>query len=74
MVLVNLNYQLTLRILHNEISPLFYFNIKKNSPHLYKNMLKYLFRSFTYLLILNFKNSLKNVAKLYANISYIFKK
>ena len=62
------------RILHNEISPLFYFNIKKNSPHLYKNMLKYLFRSFTYLLILNFKNSLKNVAKLYANISYILKK
>ena len=37
-------------------------------------MLKYFFRSVTYFLILNFKNSLKNVAKLSANISYILKK
>ena len=62
------------RIFHNEISPLIYFGIKKNSLHLYKNILKYLFRSFTYLLIFNFKNSLKNIAKLFANISFLSKK
>ena len=61
------------RTYHNEISPLYYFNIKKNSIHLYKNMLKYLFRSFSYLIIFNFKNSLKNIAKLFANVSFLLK-
>ena len=61
------------RSYHSEISPLYYFRVKKNSPHLYKNMFKYLFRSFSYLLILNLKNSLKNIAKLFANISFILK-
>ncbi len=62
-----------IRCLHSEISPLYYFNIKKNSPHLYKNIMRYIFRSITYLLILNIKNSIKNFAKLSANIIYILK-
>ena len=62
-----------IRCFHNEISPLYYFNIKKNSPHLYKNMMKYLFRTFSYLIILNFKDSLKNISKLFANITYLLK-
>ena len=61
------------RCYYNEISPLYYFDIKKNSPHLYKNMMKYLFRSISYLLIFNFKNSIKNGSKLLANIVYIIK-
>ena len=61
------------RCYHNEISPLYYFNIKKNSPHVYKNMIKYLFRFISYLLIFNFKNSIKNGSKLLANIAYLIK-
>ena len=62
-----------IRTYHNEMSPLYYFNIKKNSLHLYKNMAKYLFRTLSYFLILNIKNSLKNLLKLSANITYICK-
>ena len=62
-----------IRTYHNEISPLYYFAIKKNSPHIYKNMAKYLFRTISYLLILNVKNSLKNLLKLSATINYICK-
>jgi len=62
-----------IRTYHNEISPLYYFDIKKNSLHLYKNMAKYLFRTISYFLILNLKNSLKNLLKLSANIRYICK-
>ena len=61
------------RCYHNEISPLYYFDIKKNSPHVYKNMIKYLFRSISYLLIFNFKNCIKNGSKLLANIAYLIK-
>ena len=61
------------RCYHNEISPLYYFDIKKNSPHIYKNMIKYFFRSISYLLILNFKNCIKNGSKLLANIAYLIK-
>ena len=61
------------RCYHNEISPLYYFNIKKNSPHVYKNMIKYLLRFISYLLIFNFKNSIKNGSKLLANIAYLIK-
>ena len=60
-----------LKTYHSELSPLYYFNVKKNSAYLYKNMLKYLFRTFSYLCILNIKNSLKNLTKLSANISYL---
>ena len=62
-----------IRTYHNEISPLYYFDVKKNSLHLYKNMAKYLFRTLSYFLILNIKNSLKNLLKLSANIRYICK-
>ena len=64
---------LFLRSFHHEISPLYYFEIKKNSLFLYKNILKYLFRTITYFLILNLKNSLKNFSKLAANIIFLIK-
>ena len=64
---------LFLRSFHHEISPLYYFEIKKNSLFLYKNILKYLFRTITYFLILNLKNSLKNFSKLTANIIFLIK-
>ena len=64
---------LFIRSFHHEISPLYYFEIKKNSPKLYKNILKYLFRTISYFFILNLKNSIKNFSKLSANISYILK-
>lgn len=62
-----------IRSFHSELSPLYYFNIQKNSPHIYKNILKYIFRTISYLFILNIKNSIKNFSKLSANIFYIFK-
>ena len=62
-----------IRSYHNELSPLYYFEVKKNSLYLYKNMFKYLFRTLSYLLILNLKGSLKNLSKLLANIKYIIK-
>ena len=64
---------LFIRSFHHEISPLYYFEIKKSSPKLYKNILKYLFRTISYFFILNLKNSIKNFSKLSANISYILK-
>ena len=60
------------RVFHSEKSPLYYFNVKRNSFSLFKIIIKYLFRAITYLFILNFKNSLKNLIKLSAIISYIF--
>ena len=62
-----------IRSYHNELSPLYYFEVKKNSLYLYKNMFKYFFRTLSYLLILNLKGSLKNLSKLLANIKYIIK-
>ena len=62
-----------IRTYHNELSPLLYFNVKKNSPHIYKNIFKYLFRTISYIFILNFKDSIKNLSKLSANIRFIFK-
>jgi len=59
-----------IRIYHSEKSPLYYYKVKKNSS-MYLLMIKYLFRSINYLCILNFKNSLKNMAKLSANLVYI---
>ena len=64
---------LFIRSYHHELSPLYYFGVKKNSPRLYKNILKYLFRTISYLFILNFKNSIKNFSKLSANITFIFR-
>ena len=64
-------YSFILRSYHNELSPLYYFKVEKLNTKIYRNMLKYFFRSISYLLIFNFKGSLKNLAKLYANINYI---
>ena len=60
------------RIYHSEKSPLYYYKAKKNSSSMYLLLIKYFFRFFTYLCILNLKNSLKNITKLLANLSYIF--
>ena len=60
-----------IRAYYSEKSPLYYFDVKKNSIGLYKKMIKYFFRSLSYLFILNFKNSLKNIAKLFAILMYI---
>lgn len=62
-----------IRAYHNELSPLYYFDIKKNSFYLYKNVIKYFFRTFGYLLILNIKGSLKNLSKFLANARYLLK-
>tara|TARA_B100001248_G_scaffold47504_1_gene30303 strand:- start:3045 stop:3887 length:843 start_codon:yes stop_codon:yes gene_type:complete len=62
-----------IREFYSELSPLYYFKIKKRDISIYKKMGKYLFRSITYLIILNFKNSIKNLAKMFANISYLIK-
>ena len=66
-------YNYFLRSYHSELSPLYYFDVKINSAHIYKNMLKYFFRIFSYLCVLNIKNSLKNLSKLSANIAYLVK-
>ncbi len=69
---VNLE-SLFIRSFHHELSPLYYFNVKKNSLRIYTNMLKYLFRTLSYFLILNLKKSVKNFSKLSANIAYLLK-
>tara|TARA_B100000795_G_C22731724_1_gene411646 strand:- start:55 stop:921 length:867 start_codon:yes stop_codon:yes gene_type:complete len=60
-----------IRTFYSEKSPLYYFKIKKYSLNIYIKMFKYLFRTVTYILILNFKSSLKNFIKFFATISYI---
>ncbi len=60
-----------IRTFHSEKSPLYYFKVKRFTISIYYKMLKYLFRTISYLLIFNFKNSLKNLIKLFAIISYI---
>ena len=57
---------------HNEYSPLIYFNVQKFTTHHFKKIIKYLFRGFSYLLILNVKKSITNFVKLTANIRYFF--
>ena len=57
---------------HNEYSPLIYFNVQKFTTHHFQKIIKYLFRGFSYLLILNFKKSITNFVKLTANIRYFF--
>ena len=60
-----------IRTFNKEISPLIYFKSKKLNLNLLVKMLKYFFRTFSYLIILNLKNSLKNFLKLLATLSYI---
>ena len=60
-----------IRTFNKEISPLIYFKSKKLNINLLVKILKYFFRTFSYLIILNLKNSLKNFLKLIATLSYI---
>ena len=60
-----------IRNYHKELSPLIYFKNNRFSKFIFIRLFKYLFRAFGYLLILNFKNSLKNISKLMANLNYI---
>ena len=61
-----------IKTFYSEYSPLIYFNVQKLSSFLIYKQIRYLFRSFTYLLILNIKKSFINLIKLYANIRYFF--
>mgnify|MGYP006086794617 CR=1 FL=1 len=58
---------------HLELSPLIYFETKKNAGFLYSRLLKYLFRSFSYFCILNLKKSLNSLIKFTAVFYYIVK-
>ena len=60
-----------IKTFHSECSPLIYFNVSKLNLNIYWKIIKYFFRAISYLLILNFKNSLKNFLKLLATINYI---
>ena len=60
-----------IRTFYSEKSPLYYFKVKRYSFNHYGKMLKYLFRTTTYFLVFNFKNSLKNLIKFFAIFSYI---
>jgi len=55
---------------HHILSSYIYFNVNKNDHFLNKKMFLFFFRFITYLLILNFKNSFKNLARFCAVISY----
>ena len=59
---------------HHILSSYIYFNVSKKNFILKKKLLVYLFRTITYLLIFNFKNSLKNLARLCAVITFLSQK
>ena len=61
-----------IKTFHNEYSPLIYFNVQKFTIYHFKKITKYIFRGFSYLLILNIKKSMTNFIKLAANIKYFF--
>ncbi len=61
-----------IKTFHNEYSPLIYFNVQKFTIYHFKKIAKYIFRGFSYLLILNIKKSMINFIKLTANIRYFF--
>ena len=61
-----------IKTFHNEYSPLIYFDVQKFTIHHFKKVTKYIFRVFSYLLILNIKKSMTNLIKLAANIRYFF--
>ena len=58
---------------HHILSSYIYFNINKKENFLKKKLLIYLFRTFSYLVILNFEKSLKNLARLCAVKTYLKK-
>ena len=59
---------------HHLLSSYIYFNIDQKGTFLKKKLLIFLFRSISYLLILNLSNSLKNLARLCAVITYLKRK
>lgn len=61
-----------IKTFHLELSPLYYFKIKKNYEFLYFRIFKYFFRGCTYILIFNFKKSVKNFVKAFAILFYLF--
>ncbi|MDA9646269.1 glycosyltransferase family 2 protein [Candidatus Pelagibacter sp.] len=56
------------------LSSYYYFKVDKKSFQLKRKFFLYLFRSITYLLIFNFKKSLKNIARMCAIYSFVFKR
>ena len=56
--------------MYHVFSSYHYFKVDKKSTHLSKKAALYLFRAIGYLFILNFKNSLRNLARLFAVIKY----
>ena len=60
-----------IKTFNHEYSPLIYFNVSKFNLNIYWKIIKYFFRAISYLLILNFKKSLKNFLKLFATLNYI---
>tara|TARA_B100001057_G_scaffold481741_1_gene556128 strand:+ start:85 stop:942 length:858 start_codon:yes stop_codon:yes gene_type:complete len=59
---------------HHLLSSYIYFKVPKKDLFLKKKLVIYFFRSISYILILNLKNSLKNLARLCAVITYINQK
>lgn len=57
---------------HSELSPLIYFKADKSKFFLKKKLIKYFFRILSYLLILNLKKSVKNIAKFSATFKYVY--
>jgi len=58
---------------YHVLSSYIYFNVNKKDNILIKRFFIYLFRSISYLSILNIKKSIKNIARLTAIIKYKFK-
>ncbi len=56
--------------MHHVYSSYLYFNLEKNNKVLIKRLWVYLFRSISYLFILNIKKSIKNLARLVAVLKY----
>ena len=59
--------------LYHVLSSYIYFNVNKRDNILVKRFFIYLFRSISYLFILNIKKSIKNIARLTAIIKYKLK-
>lgn len=59
--------------LYHVLSSYIYFNVNKKDNILVKRFFIYLFRSISYLFILNIKKSIKNIARLTAIIKYKLK-
>lgn len=56
---------------HNDKSAYIYFKVKKNHPIIFKRIFLYTFRLIIYILIINLKKALKNLARIYAIYLYL---